>query len=115
MEDDEGEREIRKFMIQNKLHKFVDAIIDEGWLLEELSEMSSTELQEVADDIKMKRGFATRFKSAVAKLTSPRKCKEPCTEGPAVSNIQMAHTPPPPHASSQNNSSHNHIRPQRRH
>ena len=67
---------MRNFMIQNKLSKFADAIVEEGWVLEDLAVMSSTELQGVANDIKMKKGHATRFKSAVAKLSSPPKCED---------------------------------------
>ena len=75
MESDDGELELRNFMIQNKLSKFADAIVDEGWLLDDLATMSPAELQGVADDVNMKRGHAMRFKSAVAKLSVPPKCK----------------------------------------
>ena len=72
---DDDEQAVRDFMIQNKLAQFADAVAGDGWLLEDLASMSPTELQEVADDAKMKKGHARRFRLAVAKLSSTAKCK----------------------------------------
>ena len=72
---DDDEQLLRAFMIGNKLAQFADAVADDGWLLDDLATMSPTELQEVADDAKMKKGHARRFRLAVAKLSSAAKCK----------------------------------------
>ncbi len=72
---DDAEQRVRDFMIQNHLGQFADAVAGEGWLLDDLATMSPTELEEVVDDAKMKKGHARRFKLAVAKLSSADKCK----------------------------------------
>ena len=64
-------------MTENKLTKFADAIIDEGWLLDDLTQLSVAELQEVSDSVKMKKGFATRFQKAIGKLKTPEKSSPP--------------------------------------
>ena len=83
---DDDEQRVREFMIQNKLAQFADAVAGDGYLLDDLATMSPTELQELVDDVKMKRGHARRFKLAVAKLSSAAKCKEPKTERPLISS-----------------------------
>ena len=72
MAEDQDEQLVRDFMTQNKLIKFADAIIEEGWLLDDLKALSVTEIQEVADSVKMKKGFATRFQKAIEKLKTPQ-------------------------------------------
>ena len=83
---DDAEQAVRDFMIQNMLAKFADAVAGDGWLLDELATLSPTELQEVVDDAKMKKGHARRFKLAVAKLSSAAKCKGPHTEDLLISS-----------------------------